>query len=93
LTSEEIFESLFFVLPIIITALISHLTMFLRHRSLFIRIIQGKPESLGNYDWKKIMEGKTNHELSEIYLGKTHLPNAVSELAKLELEKRNIEIK
>jgi len=75
---------------LIIAFLLSISITFLRHRSVFLKTLYAKPESLGNYNWIKILSEKSDHELTEISLGKTHLPEAISELARQEIKKRNI---
>jgi hypothetical protein len=44
-----------------------------------------------SYDWEEILKQKTNKELYQIYLGKSHLPKVVSEKAKKELLNRNFD--
>ncbi len=76
---------------IISIGIIMHGITFLRHWSIFKRTILHGTEYLGNYDWKTIIEKKTDKELQDVIDGKRDLPEAISILAKRELEKRKIE--
>jgi hypothetical protein len=80
----------YFYVFLFIAFLLSICIAFLRHRSIFLKALFEKPESLGNYNWIKILSEKSDYELTEISLGKTHLPEAISELARQEIKKRNI---
>jgi len=89
LSLDELFKFLKVILLFIIPLLIiSHLIIIFRHRFTFFKTFYSTSENIGNYNWKEILESKTKHELIEISSGKTQLPNAVIELAKIELAKR-----
>ena len=92
LSSDELFGFLKVILfGIILILTIQHLLLIFRHKSMFYRTLNKHSENIGNYNWKKIFEKKTKHELIEITSGKTQLPEEVIELANRELEKRRIE--
>lgn len=52
---------LFFLIPVFI---LPHLMLIIRHINFFYRKYQN--ENLGNYNWEKIFENKTIHELTQI---------------------------
>jgi len=81
---------LFLLIPLII---IVNLILISRHKYMFMQTININGENIGSYNWKEILEKKTNHELIEIISGNTQLPKEIIELANQELEKRKIETK
>jgi len=82
---------LLFISTIVISVgIIMHGITFLRHWSIFKRTILNGTEYLGDYDWKTIIKNKTNKELQDVIDGKRDLPEAISILAKKELENRKI---
>jgi hypothetical protein len=87
---ETIIIILWFFLFCLIITVLSIISIFIRHRSEFRRIIENNKNVLGNYDWPSILNKKTDEELYKISLGDTQLPKAVSSIAKDILEKRNV---
>jgi hypothetical protein len=86
----ELFETISYLFVFFIIAFLLSISItFLRHRSIFLKTLYAKPERLGNYNWIKILSEKSDNELTEISLGKSHLPEAISELARQEIKKRN----
>jgi hypothetical protein len=83
------------ILFVFIVFFIAFIILFFSHRFLFSRIMKyggNITDNKGKYDWSEILKTKTDRELKEIYYGRSTLTEAVSELAKIELERRNIKL-
>jgi hypothetical protein len=87
--AENLIIILWLFLFCFIVTVFSIISIFIRHRSEFKRIIGNNKNDLGYYDWPSILNKKNDEELYRISLGDTQLPKAVSSLAKEILGKRN----
>jgi hypothetical protein len=89
--TKHIYNFDILLILIIVTSfgVISYLITLVRHRSDFLRSLFASTKKQEYYNWTKILENKTIDELWDICEGKTHLPKEVSNLAKIELDKRS----
>lgn len=77
-----------FVAIVLILLALSLLIRIFRHRQMFRKTLQLKNKMTGDYDWAVILKKKTDTELRKIAAGDTLLPEAVRDLAKKELNRR-----
>ncbi len=88
--NEFLFISTILIVLFVMIVLFPILITFLRHKSIFNETIKFGASYVERYDWKSILENKTDIELIEIIKGRTHLPKSISILAKKVLENRDM---